>query len=207
LAMPVLILGLIYSGVVYATEAAAVAVLYALVASLASGGLKWRDLKSVLQTTAKTTSMLFMLVIGSIIIGGMVSMMGFANQLVEKVLSMNMPVWLIIVVIMALLIALGAYLEPIAMMFIFIPVATPVLKSLHIDLVWFAVLFAVNMEMAIISPPVGTNMNIVQHIAGASYTDVNRGVIPFILVMLLAMVLLGLFPQLSLWLPNIVMGK
>jgi C4-dicarboxylate transporter, DctM subunit len=206
LAMPAIILTLIYSGVVYATEAAAFAVIYSLGLSLANKSIRWRDLLTVLRESGKTTTMMFMMIIGSFVLGGMASMLQFTQEMVETVVSSNLPVWLVIVLLMVFLIVVGTYLEPIAIMFLFVPIAAPVLKSLGVDLIWFAVILAVNMEMAIISPPVGTNMNVVQQISGASYTDVNRGVIPFILIMAVAMILFGLVPQLSLWLPS-TMGR
>jgi len=205
LAMPVLVLGLIYTGTVYVTEAAGIAVLYVLVACLIEGTIKWRDLIGILRESAKMTTMLFMMIIGSVVLGGMVSVLGFTEKIVEGVLAMNVSANMVVFLIMVLLIILGTYLEPSAIMFLFVPMAAPLLKSLGVDLVWFGVMYAINMEMAIISPPVGTNMNVVQQISGVSYTEVNKGVIPFIAVMAVGLIIMGFFPQLSLWLPNLLM--
>ena len=206
LGMPVIILGLIYTGVVTPTEAAAVAVIYALVVSLIKRTIKWRDLLSVVTDSTKVTTMVFMMIIGSVILGGWTSMLKFTEELISIVATAGLPTWLIIVLMMAFLIVLGTYLEPIAITFLFVPIVTPLLNSLHINLIWFAVLLTINMEMAIISPPVGTNLNIVQQMSGASYLDVNRGIIPFIFIMAISLILFGLFPQLSLWLPS-TMGR
>jgi C4-dicarboxylate transporter DctM subunit len=205
LMMPVLVLGLIYTGTVYVTEAAGIAVLYVLVACLIEGTIKWRDLIGILRESAKMTTMLFMMIIGSVVLGGMVSILGFTEKIVESVLAMHLSANMVVLMLMILLIILGTYLEPAAIMFLFVPMAAPLLKSLGVDLIWFGVLFAINMEMAIISPPVGTNMNVVQQISGVSYTEVNKGVIPFIFVMAAGLIVMGLFPQLSLWLPNLLM--
>jgi TRAP-type C4-dicarboxylate transport system permease large subunit len=147
-----------------------------------------------------------MMIIGSVILGGWTSMLQFTQQLISVVGSAGLPSWFIIVIIMAFLIVLGTYLEPIAVTFIFVPIITPLLISLHIDLIWFAVLFTINMEMAIISPPIGTNLNVVQQISGVSYLDVSRGIIPFLIIMVISLIIFGLFPQLSLWLPS-TMGR
>ena len=205
LAMPVLVLGLIYTGTVYVTEAAGIAVLYVLIACLIEGTIKWRDLITILKESAQMTTMLFMMIIGSVVLGGMVSVLGFTEKIVESVVGMHLSAGMVVFLLMVLLIVLGTYLEPSAIMFLFVPIAAPLLKSLHVDLVWFGVLFAINMEMAIISPPVGTNMNVVQQISGVSYTEVNKGVIPFIFVMAVGLIIMGFFPQLSLWLPNLLM--
>ena len=206
LGMPIIILGLIYTGIVTPTEAAAVAVIYALVVSLIKKTIKWRDLLSVLTNSTKTTTMVFMMIIGSVILGGWTSMLQFTEELISVVADAGLPTWLILVMMMAFLIVLGTYLEPIAITFLFVPVVTPLLNSLHIDLVWFAVLLTINMEMAIISPPVGTNLNVVQQVSGVSYLDVCRGIMPFIIIMAMSLILFGLFPQLSLWLPG-TMGR
>ena len=118
---------------------------------------------------------------------------------------MNMSANMVVFMLMILLIVLGTYLEPSAIMFLFVPMATPLLKALGVDLIWFGVMYAINMEMAIISPPVGTNMNVVQQISGVSYTEVNKGVLPFIAVMAVGLIIMGFFPQLSLWLPKLLM--
>ena len=205
LAMPVLVLGLIYTGTVYVTEAAGIAVLYVLIACLIEGTIKWRELITILKESAQMTTMLFMMIIGSVVLGGMVSVLGFTEKIVESVVGMHLSAGMVVFLLMILLIVLGTYLEPSAIMFLFVPMAAPLLKSLGVDLVWFGVLFAINMEMAIISPPVGTNMNVVQQISGVSYTEVNKGVIPFIFVMAVGLAVMGFFPQLSLWLPNLLM--
>jgi C4-dicarboxylate transporter DctM subunit len=153
LAMPVIILVLIYTGWVYATEAAAFAVIYALVLSLAKGNIRWRNIMGVLQESSKTTTMLFMMIFGAFVLGGMSSMLGFTEDAVTAIVGSHMPVWLMVVVLMLFLIVVGTYLEPIAMMFIFVPIAAPVLRAMGVDLIWFGVLIAVNCEMAIISPP------------------------------------------------------
>ena len=205
LAMPVLVLGLIYTGTVYVTEAAGIAVLYVLIACLIEGTIKWRDLIGILRQSAQMTTMLFMMIIGSVVLGGMVSILGFTENIVEGVLAMKMSANMVVFMLMILLIVLGTYLEPSAIMFLFVPMATPLLRALGVDLVWFGIMFAINMEMAIISPPVGTNMNVVQQISGVSYTEVNKGVLPFIAVMAVGLIIMGFFPQLSLWLPKLLM--
>lgn len=206
LGMPVLILGLIYSGAVTPTEAAAVAVIYALAVSLIRKTIKWKDLVSVLAGSTKTTTMVFMMIIGSVIIGGWASMLQFTDTLCSVIASAALPKWFVIVILMAFLVVLGTYLEPVAITFLFVPIVAPLLTSMGFDLVWFAVLLTINMEMAIISPPVGTNLNVVQQISGVSYIDVGRGIMPFIIIMALSLILFGLFPQLSLWLPS-TMGR
>ena len=149
LAMPVLVLGLIYTGTVYVTEAAGIAVLYVLVACLIEGTIKWRDLIGILRESAKMTTMLFMMIIGSVVLGGMVSVLGFTEKIVEGVLAMNVSANMVVFLIMVSSIILGTYLEPSAIMFLFVPMAAPLLKSLGVDLVWFGVMYAINMEMAI----------------------------------------------------------
>jgi len=129
-------------------------------------------------------------------------MLQFTDALCSVVAGAALPKWFVIVILMAFLVVLGTYLEPVAITFLFVPIVAPLLTSMGFDLVWFAVLLTINMEMAIISPPVGTNLNVVQQISGVSYIDVGRGIMPFIIIMALSLILFGLVPQLSLWLPG-----
>jgi C4-dicarboxylate transporter DctM subunit len=202
LAMPIIILGLIYTGTVTPTEAAAVAVVYAVVFSVVYRTIKWRELFSILAHCTKTMTMIFMIIIGAVVLGNVATMLNLPQVVVAAVSNTALSNWFIIVILMAFLIVLGCVLEPVSITLLFVPVAAPLIEFLGFDLIWFAVLLTLNMEMALITPPVGTNLYVVQQVAEGRFLDVVRGVIPFLVILALGLVLIGLIPQLSLWLPS-----
>lgn len=202
IALPVIILGGIYTGAFTVTEAAAVAVVYAVVASLINRTIKARDVSKILGESTTNTGMVFMIVIGALILGFLVTKIRAAQLLVEAVLAANMPNWMFIVAIMAILLLLGTVLEGISITLIIIPILVLPLKTLGMEMIWFAVLFTINMELAQITPPVAININIVQMIGKATTSEVLRGVWVLFVVMLIAMAIVALVPEISLFIPN-----
>ncbi|RJQ29714.1 MAG: TRAP transporter large permease subunit [Peptococcaceae bacterium] len=198
---PVIVIGGIYTGVFTPTEAAAVVVVYALAVCLATGSLKLKDLPGVVADSTRGSAMILMIIVGAIIMGTVFTMLQLPQLLMGIVAGAGIPPWLVIVAVMLLLVVLGMILEVASIMLITIPILYPLVTSLGFDGVWFAVLMVINMEMALITPPVGLNLYVIKGVSSARLSDVVVGSLPFVLLLLLGLLLVALIPQLSLWLP------
>jgi C4-dicarboxylate transporter DctM subunit len=203
LTLPPFVLGGIYFGVFTPTEAAGVGALWAAVIAVAVyRQFGWRDLWEGAQDTARTTAMLFMIIVGAGLYGHMLTKLRIPDQLVRMVIELGLGRIEFIVAMMALIFVLGLILESISIILITTPVILPVLKHLGIDPVWYGVLLTINLELALISPPVGMNLIVIRSIAKVPLYEVDRAAVPYILLMFLGMAIIVAFPQIALWLPG-----
>jgi C4-dicarboxylate transporter DctM subunit len=204
---PVLIVLGIYSGAFTPTEAAAVSGAYGLMISLfIYRSVKLEQFWNFLLNTAKTSSMILIIMVGAMTLGQAVTMLQVPQKACALIGSLSMPPWTIIVGINILLFVLGMFLEVVSIMLITIPVLFPLVMQLGYDPIWFAVVMVVNMELALITPPVGLNLYVIQGMSGANMQEVLRGVWPYALMMLLFLIAIMVFPPLSTWLPGHMIG-
>lgn len=205
---PVIILGGIYSGIFTPTEAAAVAVSYGLIISLFFYKSFPRSVwKKTILEAGRTAAMLMLLVVGANIAGQAITMTQLSQRGLEWILSFQLNPWHIIICINVFLILLGAPLEAISILVITLPFLHPLIVSLGFSPIWFAVIMVVNMEMALISPPEGMNLFILQSIGKATTGEVSKGVLPFLAIMGLFLILIVCFPSLSTWLPGLFFSR
>ncbi len=203
LMLPPLILGGMYFGVFTATEAAGVGALAAiLIGALAYRRLGWAELYGAARETVRTTAMLFMILAGAAMFGHVLTIMRLPNQLVEMVTGWGVSPLLFIVAVMAVVFVLGMFLETISIILITTPVVLPVLDALQINSVWYGVLLMINLELALITPPVGMNLFVIKGVARAPISEVVRGTLPYVVLMLVSLGLVLLWPQMTLWLPG-----
>ena len=205
--LPPLILGGMYGGVFTATEAAAVGALAALaIATLAYRQLGPRQLLDAARETVRTTSMLFLVLIGAALFSHVLTLMRLPAELVAAVSGAGVSALGFLLAVMAVVFLLGMFLETIAIILITTPIVLPVLEALAIDPVWYGVLLMINLELALITPPVGMNLFVIKGVAEAPLGQVVRGAAPYVGLMLLALVVLLLVPGLALWLPGTMRG-
>lgn len=205
LILPPIVIGGIYFGVFTATEAAGVGVLYALFISLAVyRTLHFSDLLGILIDSLQATCMILLLIAGSMILGHVITTLQVSQDLMVLIESYDLPSWAFILAVMAMLFVLGCILEVISVIYIVVPILYPVLITLGIDPIWFAVLFVVNMEIALITPPVGMVLYVITGIVQRPVSEVIAGVIPFIGLLFVFLFLLMLVPQLTLMLPALI---
>lgn len=205
LTVPIIILGGIYSGACTPTEAAGVAMTYSFILCfVVYRSLSWSEFWSAMLETTKTSSMIMLLVVGANLSGQITAMMQVAQNILNSVLSFNLPPWLVIVFINIFLIILGMPLEAISILVITVPILFPLIVKLGFDPLWFGVIMVVNMELALISPPEGMNLFVLQSIGKSTTEEVSKGVIPFCLIMCLFLVVMCLFPWLATWLPGVL---
>jgi C4-dicarboxylate transporter DctM subunit len=139
--------------------------------------------------------------------GHWVTESGLPNRLVEVVSAHGMQAWQFLLIINVVLLMLGMFLEVASVMLITLPILVPMLKPLGIDPVHFAVVMTINMEIALITPPVGLNLYVIAGVAKAPIGEAIRGTMPFLILLLLLLAAVTYVPALSLWLPGVVYGR
>lgn len=199
----VAVLGSIFFGIATPTEAAAVGAFGALVLALLNRRLSLKNLTETAVLTTKMTSMIFILLTGANIFSLALRSMG--SDLFVRDILVGLPGGRMgfVLVTMAVIFVLGFPLEFLEITFIVVPILTPILEEMGINPIWYALLMAVNLQTAFISPPVGATLFYLKGVAppGVTMGQIYRGVLPFIVLQVLALVLMILFPQIALWLP------
>lgn len=206
LMLPVIVVGGIYSGVFTPTEAAGIGTVYSLIITfLIYRTLSLKDMPEILEDTIKTTCMIFAIMIGASLFGFVLTILDAPQALTNFVVDMQTNRWVIFVAINILLLFLGCILESVSIIFITLPILFPLIVKLGFDPIWFNVVMLINLELALITPPVGMNLFVLQGISPDSkMTQIIKGVIPFGVIMALEILLLCFFPQIATWLPTIV---
>ncbi len=204
--LPFVIIGGIYTGVFTPTEAAAVGLAYSLFITLVVyRTLKISDLPRISLKALATSCMIAMIIASAILFGKVMTMLEIPQKLTELIIAHKLSPLGFIVMMNLLMIVLGMVLETVSIILLTMPLVAPVLGALHIDPIWYAIILTVNMSMALISPPVGMNLYVVNGLTDEiKMGEVIRGVVPFLLIMIGMLVLTILFPSLSTYLPSIM---
>lgn len=202
LMLPLIILGGIYTGAFTPTEAAAVAVVYALIFALFIKKIKWAQLLEIIKESTKTVAMATILLAGGIAIGKVVAMLQVTQNVCAYFVTAGWPGWLVILATMGLILILGMFLDGSAICLLTIPILAPLIRSFDYNMLWYAVLFTMNTEIGLITPPIGMNVYVIQQVSGIEFQEVLRGAIPFLIVLAIAMLIVAFFPMLSTWLPG-----
>lgn len=203
---PVIMLVGIYSGICTPLESAALGVAYALPMSLIRGKLKFRQLPRVLADCVTGGTLIMFVIVGALILGNYVTVLGIPAILTNTIVAAEVPGWLVIVALMLFYFVLGMFLDPTGALMITLPVFYPLIISLGFDGIWFAVITCLNMEIAELTPPVGMTLYAIQGISQATFGDIFKGVAPFYFIMIIGLVIAAVFPTLSTYLPNMLMG-
>jgi tripartite ATP-independent transporter DctM subunit len=201
----VVVLGGIYGGLFTATEGAGFGAAGAFLFALARRRLSWDILAQVLVESARTTAMLFTLIIAATIFANFVNFTSMPGDLKDWIVHLNVSPLMIIAAMMLIYVVLGTVMEELTMVLLTIPLFFPVVTALGFDPVWFGVLIVMIVQIGLISPPVGMNMFVINTLLPkVGLGKIFRGCWPFTLVMVLVLGLLIAFPQLSLWLPSLM---
>ncbi len=198
------VIGSIYSGIAAPTEAAVLGVAGALIMAAAQGSLSFDTIKETLIGTVKTTSMIILLLAGSSFLTLAMGFTGLPRELAEWIGQMELSATALIIALMVMYMLLGCFLDGISMIVLTIAVVEPLVRAAGIDLIWFGVFVVLVGEMALITPPIGFNLFLVQGMTGRDIGFVSRAAVPMFLIMLGAVVLLVIFPEIALWLPDIM---
>ncbi|MCG9628433.1 TRAP transporter large permease [Vibrio mediterranei] len=203
IALFILVMGGIYAGAFTPTEAAGIGAAGALLIAMMKRAITIKVLHEILLDSAKTTGVLFSVVISALIFSNFINRSGFTNQLLELITSMNMAPFMVIIAIICVYIVLGCIFESMSMLLLTVPIFFPLVESLGYDLVWFGILVVVVTEISLITPPVGMNVFVLSGVVKDIKTKtIFKGIIPFWTVDMLRLVLVALIPALSLALPH-----
>lgn len=202
LLLVVVVLGGIYGGLFTATEGAGIGAAGAFLFALARGTLKGQDLLNVLIESARTTAMLFTLLISATVFANFINFTSMPMELRDWITHLNLTPVMIVAAMMMIYVLLGTVMEELTMVLLTIPLFFPIVVGLGFDPVWFGVLIVMVIQIGLISPPVGMNLFVINTLLpGVGLRNLFRGVWPFVLIQILMLGLLVAFPALSLWLP------
>ena len=200
---PPVVMGGIYFGIFTASEAAAAGSLYAvLVAVFVYRNFGFRDLWACAYSTMRTSMMVFMIIAGAAMFGHAITLVRLPVGVTEAVISFGLGPIAFILVVMGLVFVLGMFLESIAIILITTPILLPTMIALGIDPIWYGVLLMINLELAMITPPVGMNLFVIKGISNAPLGTIVRGAAPFVFIMIAGLALLIALPGLATWLPT-----
>ena len=201
------IVGSIYAGWATPTEAAALGVVAALALSVANRTFNLRMLKEAVESAVKTTAMIMLIIISAYFLNFVLAGAGVTRQLAALIDGLGFGAYGMLACIILLYVILGFFIETLSLMVITIPIMFPTIQSLGFDPIWFGVLLILMIEMALITPPVGLNLYVVQGVGGGiSLNRVMTGALPFVAAMLVMALLLVLFPDIALYLPGAMAG-
>jgi len=203
LSLPVLVLGGMYAGVFTATEAAAAGAVLALAVGVAVyRTIGWREIWDSALDASRTSGMLFMILAGATVLGFVLTKMRVPHEIVQVVVERGIGLTGFLLAMMALIFVLGMFLETIAIILVTTPVILPAMTHLGIHPIWYGVLLMINLELALITPPVGMNLFTIKAVTKAPIGEIIRGALPYVLLIFVCLGLVMVLPQLALWLPG-----
>jgi len=205
--LPMLILfgavtGVLYAGIATPTEAAAVGALAAMILAAVQGRLTLRGIGKALVNAARISCMIAFIILGAHIFGYFFTLTQATNAVVGWVGGLDVHPYVVMLVILIIYLILGFFLDQVAILILTVPVMLPIVTGLGFDPVWFGVLVVMAAEIGMITPPMGINVFVVARYTGRPVHEIFAGIMPFFWVMLGLVVVLGLVPEIILWLPG-----
>ncbi len=198
-------IGGLFAGLFTPSEAAAVGAFGMLMVTLIRGLLSWKGFNESLIDTTKTTAMIMFLIAGAVIFGRFIAISRIPFELATWAGSLPLPPFMVIAIIVLIYLVLGCFIDALALILLTTPIFYPVAVSLGYDPIWFGVVIVLVVAMGIITPPVGMNIFIIKGIAPDIPIEVMfRGIMPFLVAIIICIVMLMVFPQIVLFLPNIL---
>lgn len=201
----VIILGGIYGGVFTPTEAAAVAAVYAfVVAVFVYRDIGMKQVPEVLTDAAKVTVMLMFIIVNALLFAHVLTTERIPQMIAEQIIAWDMAAWQFLIVVNILLLIAGAFMEPTGIILILAPILFPIAMKLGIDPVHLGILIVVNLEIGMVTPPIGLNLFVTAGITKMSIGQVVRAAMPWLSILLVYLVLITYVPTISLWLPQVM---
>ena len=198
-----------YGGFATPSEVAAIAAFLAL-AMVIVIYKTWRpaELWAIYRDTIRESTMIMMIIAAASLFSYMLSLLYVTQTVAGQLVALEMNRWVLLAVIQALLLVAGCFLPPVAIILMLMPILQPVLEANGFDMIWFAVLLTINLEVGLITPPVGLNLYVLRGVVpDTPLLTILRGSFPFVLIMLAFMVVLCFVPGLATWLPDLAMGR
>ncbi len=198
------IVGGIVGGLFTATEAAGAGAFMTFLILLSTGKLPWKVLRAALTDTAKTSCMIFTIIIGAKVFNTFLGLSGIPQAFAEYMIGLPINRYWVLALILLLYIPLGCFIDSIPLFFLTLPVVFPVIDKLGFDPLLFGVLVTLVAQISLLTPPVGMNVYVLSGSCGRPLNECFAGSLPFLIPLLLTLVLLVLFPQISLFLPGLM---
>ena len=199
----------LYGGYATPSETAGLGAVLALIL-IASIYSVWRprELAPILTSTLKESTMLMFIIGMSLLYSYVMSYLHISQSTAEWIVSLHLSRWVLLAAILLMVVVLGFFLPPVSIILMTAPIILPPLRGANFDLVWFGVIMTIVMELGLIHPPVGLNLFVIKNIApDIPLRDVVWGVMPFVVLMILAVIVLCVFPEIATWFANFVMGR
>jgi len=202
------VLASLYMGIATPSEAAAVGAIFALIlVSVVYRDMKWKRLKSILLSATNESTMILMIMAMALLFSYAMSYLYIPQKIAEAIIALHVNQWLVMAIINVFLLILGFFIPPAAIIVMIAPIIYPIIVGLGWDPIWFGVIMTLNMEAGLITPPVGLNLYVVKGIAPEiPLSEILRGSLPYIVILVIGIILLCIFPQIALWLPNKLFG-
>lgn len=199
LMLPIIIIGGIYSGKFTPTEAAAVGVVLSfLIAIFVYRNLTMKLMREILVATVKTNAMILFIIVGAMLLGYILTILQIPQTIVNFATSQDISPWIVFILINIVLLILGMFLETVSILVITLPILYPIIMALGFDPIWFAIIMVINMELALISPPVGLNLFVLKGLDRENtISEIVKGVIPYAVIMVVFMIVLSFFPEIA----------
>ncbi|MBN2808147.1 MAG: TRAP transporter large permease [Deltaproteobacteria bacterium] len=199
-----LVLGSLYTGWATPSEAAGVgAFLILITVALLYKVYKPSAIMDIMLRTTRESSMIMMIIATSFLFGAVLTNLYIAQSLAHAIVDMGVSRWMVMGLINLLLLVLGCFLPPVAIILILSPILHPIISGLGFDPIWFGIVMTLNLEAGLVTPPVGLNLYIVQGVAPDIHIGkVLKGVVPFIVLLFVGILILCIFPDLTTWLPS-----
>ena len=201
------VIGSIYTGVATATEAASLGVVGALILSYFQKSLTLESFKSSLLGATKTSCMIAFILAGSTFLSLAMGFTGLPRNLAIWIQNMNLSPYVLIFVLMIFYIILGMFLDGISAVVLTMAIIEPMIRQAGFDMIWFGIFLVIVVEMAQITPPVGFNLFVLQGMANKDMGYIAKSAFPLFLLMVLAVVLVVIFPEIALWMPEQMVKK
>ncbi|MEL7153773.1 MAG: TRAP transporter large permease, partial [Pseudomonadota bacterium] len=198
------VMGSIYAGIATPTEAAAVGVIFSLIMAAWTRTLSIEMLKGAFESTMRITAMIMLIILAAVFLNFVLGFIGVTQALLGFIDDLGWTPLQTMIALIIFYLILGMFMETLSMMLTTVPVVFPLVVSMGYDPVWFGILVIVLMEAALITPPIGVNLYVVQGIRtrGGRFNDVAWGALPFVAMMIVMVILLMIFPQIALFLPQ-----
>lgn len=193
-----------FSGWFTINEAAAAGALLALLIMIIMGKFTWKAFVNVMKETVKTTGMTYLILIGAVVFGNFLTITNMPSNIARMVTELNVNRYVVFAIIVAIYLVMGMLMDALPMMMLTVPIFLPIMTQLGFDSTWFCIIIIVVMQLGLITPPVGSSCYVISGIArDVPLMTIFKGALPFCIPLLITIILLTIFPQIALWIPNL----
>lgn len=202
----ILVLGSIYQGIATPTEAASVGCVGALIIAYFRKQLDWMKFRTILRSTISTSAMIMLIFASALLFGYVLTRLQVPQEFASYVATLDMPNWVILLCIFLLIYVMGMFMDVVSVILISTPILLPIILQMGYSSLWFGIVMAIACEIGTATPPVGLNLYVIKGVSPPSVSLMNIicGAIPFVLVETFGLAIFLLFPDLVLWLPNLI---